>query len=116
MVKIGHARISERGTVEGTAGDQTTHEVEVSNWYSGGWQAVFRPNDPDRAEIIAKACECACKIIILVIVSRTATAYIMRCGTLHRQTLKQFQNPSIVIVRRWSRFASLLREFLLRRI
>lgn len=61
MVKIGHARISERGTVEGSAGDQTTHEVEVSNWYSGGWQSVFRPNDPYRAEIIAKACESACK-------------------------------------------------------
>lgn len=60
MVKIGHARISERGTVEGTAGDQTTHEVEVSNWYSGGWQSVFRPNDPDRAEIIARSCAAAC--------------------------------------------------------
>lgn len=57
MVKIAHARISERGTIEGTAGDQTTHEVEVSDWYSGGWLAVYRPNNEIMATMIAQAAE-----------------------------------------------------------
>lgn len=59
-VKIGHARISEKGTVEGVAGDQTGHEVEVSDWYSGGWLAVYRPNNEEDAEIIARTCEECC--------------------------------------------------------
>lgn len=59
-VLIGHARISEKGTVEGVAGDQTTHEVEVSEWYSGGWLAVYRPNNETDAEIIAQKCEECC--------------------------------------------------------
>lgn len=59
-VRIGHARISEKGTVEGVAGDQTTHEVEVSDWYSGGWLAVYRPNNETDAEIIARTCEECC--------------------------------------------------------
>ena len=56
-VKIAHARISEKGTVEGIAGDQTTHEVEVSDWYSGGWLAVYRPNSALDAAMIAGAAE-----------------------------------------------------------
>ena len=59
-VRIGHARISEKGTVEGVAGDQTTHEVEVSDWYSGGWLAVYRPNNEAVAEGIAATCEQCC--------------------------------------------------------
>lgn len=60
-VLIGHARISEKGTVEGVAGDQTGHEVEVSEWYSGGWLAVYRPNNEIDAENIAAVCEACCR-------------------------------------------------------
>lgn len=60
-VKLGHARISEKGTIEGIAGDQTGHEVEVSDWYSGGWLAVYRPNNGTDAEIIARTCEECCQ-------------------------------------------------------
>lgn len=56
-VKIAHARISENGTIEGTAGDQTTHEVEISDWYSGGWVAVYRPNKVITADLIALSAE-----------------------------------------------------------
>ena len=60
-VLIGHARISEKGTIEGVAGDQTGHEVEVSEWYSGGWLAVYRPNNETDAERIASTCEACCR-------------------------------------------------------
>lgn len=53
MTKLAHARISEKGTIEGIAGDQTGHEVEISDWYSGGWLAVYRPNNEIDAAIIA---------------------------------------------------------------
>ena len=59
-VLIGHARISEKGTVEGVAGDQNGHEVEISEWYSGGWLAVYRPNSERDAESIAAACVTGC--------------------------------------------------------
>lgn len=61
MVKLAHARISEKGTIEGVAGDQTGHEVEVSDWYSGGWLAVYRPNNETDAAIIAHTAEAACR-------------------------------------------------------
>lgn len=61
MVKLAHARISERGTIEGAAGDQTGHEVEISDWYSGGWLAVYRPNSGTDATIIARTAEDGCK-------------------------------------------------------
>jgi hypothetical protein len=61
MVKLAHARISEKGTIEGVAGDQTGHEVEVSDWYSGGWLAVYRPNNETDAAIIARTAEAACR-------------------------------------------------------
>ena len=56
-VKIAHARIGENGTIEGTAGDQTGHEVEISDWYSGGWVAVYRPNSEIIANVIAFSAE-----------------------------------------------------------
>ena len=61
MVKIGHARISEKGSVDGVKGDQTKHEVEISNWYLDKWIAVYRPKNTKHAEIIATKCEDACK-------------------------------------------------------
>lgn len=60
MVKLAHARISEKGTIEGIAGDQTGHEVEISEWYSGGWLAVYRPNNETDARIIARTAEAGC--------------------------------------------------------
>lgn len=61
-VKIGHASISEHGTITGTAGDQTGKEVKISNWYlhSKGW-VVLRCKDADKREKIAAAMEKACK-------------------------------------------------------
>lgn len=62
-VKIGSARIDERGKISGgKAGDQTGNEVSTQNWYkhSKGWR-VFRPNDVRQAEKIAFCMELACK-------------------------------------------------------
>lgn len=60
MVRLAHARISERGTIEGVAGDQNGHEVEISDWYSGGWLAVYRPNSSIDATMIARTAEAGC--------------------------------------------------------
>lgn len=62
-VKIGSARIDERGKATGgKAGDQTGNEVSTQNWYlhSKGWR-VFRAFDSCKAEIIAHCMEAACK-------------------------------------------------------
>lgn len=60
-VKIGHARIDERGkTHGGQAGDQNGQEVMVSNWYNKPWDLVIRPKNSSDAEAIAKAMEQAC--------------------------------------------------------
>lgn len=60
-IKIGHARISENGTVTGKAGDQTGQEVAITNYYnhSKGW-VVLRAIDADAREKIAKCAEDAC--------------------------------------------------------
>lgn len=62
-VKIGSARIDERGRAfGGRAGDQTGREVGTQKWYSHpkGWR-VFRPLDEAAAERIARAMEQACE-------------------------------------------------------
>ena len=62
-VRIGHARVDERGKATGgSAGDQTGNEVVTSNWYlhKKGWY-LLRCTDPDRREKIAVAMEKACK-------------------------------------------------------
>ena len=61
-VKIGHASISENGTIKGTAGDQTGKEVCTRNWYkhSKGWVLV-RCKDSNMLEYIAEAMEKAAK-------------------------------------------------------
>ena len=66
-VKIGSARIDERGRISGgKAGDQTGNEVSTQNWYkhSKGWR-TFRARDPKAAEKIAQCMEwaCGCKYI-----------------------------------------------------
>ncbi len=60
-VRIGHARIDERGKASGGAlGDNNGKEVMISNWYNKPWIAVFRAKDANVAEKIAKAMEAAC--------------------------------------------------------
>lgn len=60
-VKIGHASISEKGTITGNAGDQTGREVYTRNWYkhSKGW-VTLRCKDAKMREYIAEAMEKAC--------------------------------------------------------
>ena len=62
-VKIGSARIDERGrTHGGKAGNQTGKELSIQNWYrhSKGWR-VLRCTDTSKAEKIAAAMEAACR-------------------------------------------------------
>lgn len=59
-VKIGHASISEKGTVTGNSGDNNGKELCQRNWYNGGWQFVLRPKSSTIAEKSAKACEKGC--------------------------------------------------------
>ena len=61
-VKIGSARIDERGKAKGgKAGDQTGKEVSTQSWYkhSKGWR-VFRAKDSACAEKIAWDMQAAC--------------------------------------------------------
>lgn len=59
-VRIGHASISENGTVNGAMGDSTGKEVCVREWYSKQWD--FMAIHPEEAvrEKHAKAVEAAC--------------------------------------------------------
>ena len=61
-VKMGHASISERGTITGNAGDNNSREVFISTWYlhKKGW-VVLRCKDAEKRELIAQAMEKACK-------------------------------------------------------
>ena len=61
-VKIGSARINEKGTISGgKPGDQTGNEVGTQSWYlhSKGWR-VLRCKDSTKAEKIAQAMQKAC--------------------------------------------------------
>lgn len=60
-VKIGHASISEKGSITGNAGDQTGREVFTRNWYkhSKGW-TLIRCVDAKMRSYIAEAMEKAC--------------------------------------------------------
>lgn len=61
-VKIGSARIDERGKISGgKAGDQTGREVSTQNWYehSKGW-VVLRCKVPGMAKYIAQAMKIIC--------------------------------------------------------
>jgi hypothetical protein len=61
-MKIGHASISEKGTVNGVAGDSTGKEVCIRDFYvyKGGWDAVLIPVTDQIAELSAQACEKGC--------------------------------------------------------
>ncbi len=60
-VLIGHASISEKGTVNGAKGDSTGKEVCTRLWYNKNWDGVLRPISAILAENSAKACENGCK-------------------------------------------------------
>ena len=60
MSKIGHASISENGTVNGQKGDQTKFEVCTREWYNKSWNVLLRPKNPLKAELMAQACEKGC--------------------------------------------------------
>lgn len=59
-VLIGHASISEKGTIEGAKGDSTGKEVCTRNWYSKPWSYMAIHPDPDVRERHARAVEAAC--------------------------------------------------------
>ena len=60
-VRIGHASISEKGTIRGAAGDQTGKEVCIKHWtnHAKGWVTLRCKNAAMRA-FIAEAMERAC--------------------------------------------------------
>lgn len=59
-VRIGHASISEKGTVNGTKGDQTGGEVCTRPWYSKPWDFMAVHPDESIRERHAQAVEAAC--------------------------------------------------------
>ena len=58
-VKIGHARASEKGTINGVKGDSTGREVETRLFYDGDWDFVAIHPDAAVREKHAKAVEAA---------------------------------------------------------
>ena len=59
-VRIGHASISEKGTINGTKGDQTGGEVCIRTFYIKPWDfAAFHP-DANVREKHARAVEAGC--------------------------------------------------------
>lgn len=59
-VLIGHASISENGTINGAKGDSTGKEVCTRNWYNKPWDYMAIHPDPDVRERHARAIEQAC--------------------------------------------------------
>ena len=59
-VLIGHASISEEGTINGTKGDNNGKEVCTRTWYSKPWEYMAIHPDPSVRERHAKAIEQAC--------------------------------------------------------
>ena len=59
-VLIGHASISENGTINGKKGDQTGKEVCVRNFYSKTWDFMAIHPDANVREKHAKAVEAGC--------------------------------------------------------
>lgn len=59
-VRIGHASISERGTINGAKGDQTGGEVCIRTYYSKPWDYVAIHPDEMVREKHAQAIEAAC--------------------------------------------------------
>ena len=64
-VRIGHASISENGTVNGAKGDQTGREVCIRTFYSRPWDYVAIHPDATVREKHAKAIEAACALSLI---------------------------------------------------
>ena len=65
-VKLGHASISELGSIHGKPGDQTGKEVCIRDWYpSSGWDYVLRPVNAEIAEKAVEICKklCNCGLV-----------------------------------------------------
>lgn len=60
MVRIGHASVSEKGTVNGAKGDSTKKEVCTRTWYNGTWDFVAIHPDANVREKHAQSVEAAC--------------------------------------------------------
>ena len=60
MIRIGHASISEKGTINGTKGDQTGGEVTTRDYYDKGWIYVYSPKSINLAEALVTAMQNAC--------------------------------------------------------
>lgn len=58
-IRIAHARISEKGTINGAAGDQTGQEVAVTDIY-GSWEWILRPSTRKERAAIVKTAEEIC--------------------------------------------------------
>lgn len=61
MVKIGHASISELGSINGKPGDSTKKEVYIRDWYYKNWTHVLRCTNDRIAKEIARNMILACK-------------------------------------------------------
>ncbi len=59
-IRIGHASISEKGTINGVKGDQTGKEVCIRTWYSKPWDYMAIHPDAAVREKHAQAVEAAC--------------------------------------------------------
>lgn len=59
-IRVGHASASEKGTVNGTKGDQTGGEVCTRAWYSKPWDFMAVHPDESVRERHAQAVEAAC--------------------------------------------------------
>ena len=59
-VLIGHASISEKGTINGTPGDQTGREVFTREWYSKPWNVMLICTDKEMAKRAAQEMKYAC--------------------------------------------------------
>lgn len=61
-IRIGHASATEeRKAKNGKAGDQTSKEVCIRNYYDSAWEYILRCKDSRKAEIMASACEKGCE-------------------------------------------------------
>lgn len=59
-VLIGHASISEKGTINGTPGDQTGREVFTRSWYAKPWNVMLICTDKELAKRAAQEMRYAC--------------------------------------------------------
>lgn len=60
-VILGHASISEKGTINGNKGDQTGGEVTKRSYYDKAWTYVYRPLTANLAEALVIAMSNACE-------------------------------------------------------